>query len=200
MTKIRMYSPVPTPTGTKETYWETKAPGSEVYFLLRTDMIRQILIFYFQVLGIGKNVPANNYAAFSILAALVGAYSIQEVALQPAAHNTSHHHLIPFSRKQPATPSACRVHDLSDSAHTTAGWKMTRATRALLPAPSSPRRPGRSPPTRTRSTSSALSSCPTRGPSTWPPGSRRTTASRPAAASPGARAPPAAAGRGAGVL
>lgn len=30
MTKIRMYSPVPTPTGTKETYWETKAPGSEV--------------------------------------------------------------------------------------------------------------------------------------------------------------------------
>jgi hypothetical protein len=30
MTKIRMYSPVPSPTGTKETYWETKAPGSEV--------------------------------------------------------------------------------------------------------------------------------------------------------------------------
>ena len=24
------YSPVPTPEGTKETYWETKAPSSEV--------------------------------------------------------------------------------------------------------------------------------------------------------------------------
>ena len=34
-----------------------------------------------QVLGIGKNVPANNYAAFSILAALVGAFSIQQVQL-----------------------------------------------------------------------------------------------------------------------
>ncbi len=31
MTKIKMYSPVPSPTGTKETYWETKAPGSEVF-------------------------------------------------------------------------------------------------------------------------------------------------------------------------
>mmetsp|Transcript_3720 Transcript_3720/g.8189 ORF Transcript_3720/g.8189 Transcript_3720/m.8189 type:complete len:131 (-) Transcript_3720:335-727(-) len=59
MTKIKMYSPVPSPTGTKETYWETKAPGSEV-------------------LGIGKSVPSNNYAAFSIISALVGAFSIQQ--------------------------------------------------------------------------------------------------------------------------
>jgi hypothetical protein len=38
MTKIKMYSPVPSPTGTKETYWETKAPGSEVFmFFLCTE-------------------------------------------------------------------------------------------------------------------------------------------------------------------
>jgi hypothetical protein len=27
------YSPVPTPEGTKETYWETKAPSSDVKFI-----------------------------------------------------------------------------------------------------------------------------------------------------------------------
>merc|ERR1712127_666855 len=41
------YSPVPTPEGTKETYWETKAPSSDV-------------------LGIGKGVSSGSFAAFCV--------------------------------------------------------------------------------------------------------------------------------------
>jgi hypothetical protein len=44
--KMNGYSPVPSPDGTKETYWETKAPGSEVLssyvveFLLKVASLR----------------------------------------------------------------------------------------------------------------------------------------------------------------
>ena len=34
------YSPVPTPEGTKETYWETKAPSSEVPAMCRANHVR----------------------------------------------------------------------------------------------------------------------------------------------------------------
>merc|ERR1711966_16675 len=54
------YSTVPTPEGTKETYWETKAPSSEV-------------------LGIGKDIPAASYAAASVVAAAIGSYSTAQV-------------------------------------------------------------------------------------------------------------------------
>ena len=45
MTKIKMYSPVPSPTGTKETYWETKAPGSEVFHLTELSYLNSISLF-----------------------------------------------------------------------------------------------------------------------------------------------------------
>eukprot|EP00961_Rhodomonas_salina_P029174 393424-Rhodomonas_salina.2 len=51
----QMFSPVPSPEGTKETYWETKAPSSDV-------------------LGIGAGVSSGNFAAASVFAALVGGY------------------------------------------------------------------------------------------------------------------------------
>jgi hypothetical protein len=56
------YSPVPTPEGTKNTYWETKAPSSDV-------------------LGIGKNVPAASYVAASVIAAAIGGYCTSEVQI-----------------------------------------------------------------------------------------------------------------------
>nr|7Y7B_R Chain R, PsaR [Chroomonas placoidea]7Y8A_R Chain R, PsaR [Chroomonas placoidea] len=52
--KMAGYSPVPSPDNTKETYWETKAPSS-------------------QVLGIGKDVSSGNYIVASVVAAVVGA-------------------------------------------------------------------------------------------------------------------------------
>ncbi|EKX40617.1 hypothetical protein GUITHDRAFT_96294 [Guillardia theta CCMP2712] len=52
---VMSYSPVPSPEGTKETYWETKAPSSEV-------------------LGIGKNLPSGSFASASVVAALVGGF------------------------------------------------------------------------------------------------------------------------------
>ena len=59
-----MFSPVPTPEGTKETYWETKAPGSNV-------------------LGIGKDVSSGTYIASSVIAALVGAACTAQVGAMP---------------------------------------------------------------------------------------------------------------------
>jgi len=59
-----MFSPVPTPEGTKETYWETKAPGSNV-------------------LGIGKDVSSGTYIASSVIAALVGAACTAQVRAMP---------------------------------------------------------------------------------------------------------------------
>jgi len=54
------FSPVPTPEGTKETYWETKAPSSDV-------------------LGIGKDVSASSFAVASVISAGIGAYSTAQV-------------------------------------------------------------------------------------------------------------------------
>mmetsp|Transcript_12917 Transcript_12917/g.30450 ORF Transcript_12917/g.30450 Transcript_12917/m.30450 type:complete len:133 (-) Transcript_12917:62-460(-) len=56
----QMFSPVPSPEGTKETYWETKAPSSDV-------------------LGIGAGVSSGNFAAASVFAALVGGYCTGQV-------------------------------------------------------------------------------------------------------------------------
>eukprot|EP00285_Hemiselmis_virescens_P010262 CAMPEP_0173378528 /NCGR_PEP_ID=MMETSP1356-20130122/1676_1 /TAXON_ID=77927 ORGANISM="Hemiselmis virescens, Strain PCC157" /NCGR_SAMPLE_ID=MMETSP1356 /ASSEMBLY_ACC=CAM_ASM_000847 /LENGTH=132 /DNA_ID=CAMNT_0014331617 /DNA_START=26 /DNA_END=424 /DNA_ORIENTATION=- len=59
------YSPVPSPEGQKETYWETKAPASEV-------------------LGIGKDVTSEQFLLASVLAVLIGAFSLsQAVPLKP---------------------------------------------------------------------------------------------------------------------
>mmetsp|Transcript_19666 Transcript_19666/g.40053 ORF Transcript_19666/g.40053 Transcript_19666/m.40053 type:complete len:135 (+) Transcript_19666:40-444(+) len=55
-----MYSPVPSPEGTKETYWETKAPSSDV-------------------LGIGKDVSSGSFAASSVVAAVAGAFCVGQV-------------------------------------------------------------------------------------------------------------------------
>lgn len=57
-----MFSPVPSPEGTKETYWETKAPSSDV-------------------LGIGAGVSSGNFAAASVFAALVGGYCTGQVII-----------------------------------------------------------------------------------------------------------------------
>jgi len=54
------FSPVPTPEGTKETYWETKAPSSDV-------------------LGIGKDVSSGSYVVASVVAAAIGGYSTAQV-------------------------------------------------------------------------------------------------------------------------
>lgn len=56
------YSPVPSPDGTKETYWESKAPASAV-------------------LGIGKDVSSGNYIIASVVAAIVGAYCTGQVCI-----------------------------------------------------------------------------------------------------------------------
>eukprot|EP00283_Hemiselmis_rufescens_P010192 CAMPEP_0173432664 /NCGR_PEP_ID=MMETSP1357-20121228/10384_1 /TAXON_ID=77926 /ORGANISM="Hemiselmis rufescens, Strain PCC563" /LENGTH=132 /DNA_ID=CAMNT_0014397293 /DNA_START=44 /DNA_END=442 /DNA_ORIENTATION=+ len=53
------YSPVPSPDNTKETYWETKAPSSDV-------------------LGIGKDVTSEQFLLASVLAALIGSFSISQ--------------------------------------------------------------------------------------------------------------------------
>jgi hypothetical protein len=54
------YSSGFTPERTKNTYWETKAPSSDV-------------------LGVGKNVPAASYVAASVIAAASGGYCTSEV-------------------------------------------------------------------------------------------------------------------------
>ena len=58
------YSSGFTPESTKNTYWETKAPSSDV-------------------LGVGKNVPAASYVAASVIAAAIGGYCTSEVHLLP---------------------------------------------------------------------------------------------------------------------
>jgi hypothetical protein len=97
------YSPVPTPEGTKETYWETKAPSSEVCACLAQSVcvpktlagkagsgavhgiVRGLaksgsdVVPCSQVLGIGKDVPAASFAAASVVSAIVGGYCTAEV-------------------------------------------------------------------------------------------------------------------------
>ena len=57
------YSPVPSPEGTKETYWETKAPSSEV-------------------LGIGSGVSSGTYITASVVAAIIGGFCTGEVTAE----------------------------------------------------------------------------------------------------------------------
>jgi hypothetical protein len=57
------YSPVPSPEGTKETYWETKAPSSDV-------------------LGIGSGVSSGTYITASVVAAIVGGFCTGEVTAE----------------------------------------------------------------------------------------------------------------------
>lgn len=98
------YSPVPTPEGTKETYWETKAPSSEVLHLFlsaeRPFWTHVILVgesvlsecVGWQVLGIGKDVPAASFAAASVISAIIGGYCTAEVSnapRQPSLHGNS---------------------------------------------------------------------------------------------------------------
>lgn len=58
------YSPVPSPEGTKQTYWETKAPSSDV-------------------LGIGSGVSSGTYITSSVVAALVGGFCTGQVRAVP---------------------------------------------------------------------------------------------------------------------
>eukprot|EP00960_Hanusia_phi_P052223 761330-Hanusia_phi.AAC.1 len=67
---VMSYSPVPSPEGTKETYWETKAPSSEVGDHPGGGCRLTLL----QVLGIGKNLPSGSFASASVVAALVGGF------------------------------------------------------------------------------------------------------------------------------
>ena len=46
------YSPVPTPEGTKETYWETKAPSSEVPAMCRAISCALCRCFNASALGV----------------------------------------------------------------------------------------------------------------------------------------------------
>ena len=66
------YSPVPTPEGTKDTYWETKAPSSGV-------------------LGIGKDVPSSSYAVASLVSAVVGGYCTGAVNFSIISQDDSTH-------------------------------------------------------------------------------------------------------------
>ena len=58
------YSPVPSPEGTKSTYWETKAPGSEV-------------------LGIGAGVSSGTFITSSVISFIVGGFCTGQVRAMP---------------------------------------------------------------------------------------------------------------------
>ena len=54
------YSPVPSPEGTKQTYWETKAPSSDV-------------------LGIGAGVSSGTFITSSVISFIVGGFCTGQV-------------------------------------------------------------------------------------------------------------------------
>ena len=85
------YSPVPTPEGTKDTYWETKAPSSGV-------------------LGIGKDVPSSSYAVASLVSAVVGGYCTGAVNFSNISEDdNTHPHTHMHTQKQKPEGNGKRV-------------------------------------------------------------------------------------------